>query len=218
MDRNGIDSMKAKSLIWNTYGLLTVVSLHSTRPYPSGGTRRMWRCRCDCGAETIVAGNNLTNGHTTSCGAKYHHKNHHGKSGTQLYHVWENMLRRCNSPNHPSYADYGGRGITVCREWLNFMAFSKDMSEGWMEGLVIDRADNNGGYCKKNCRWVTTAESSLNKRSTVRWEWNGKVLTAKEWSEMSSLSANQIYSRLIHGWSVKDAIEKPMRNYPRKTA
>jgi len=79
--------MMTTDLTGNVYGRLTVLGLHGTKRYPSGGTRRMWLCRCECGVETVVAGNNLTLNHTTTCGAKQHAVTYHGKTGTQLYHV-----------------------------------------------------------------------------------------------------------------------------------
>ena len=70
------------------------------------------------------------------------------------YHVWYNMLRRCNNKSHPKYPRYGGRGITVCKEWSEFGNFYRDMGDRPAR-LQIDRIDNNKGYYKDNCRWVT---------------------------------------------------------------
>ena len=184
-------------LTGHVYGLLTVLSLHGTKHHPGGGSRRMWLCRCECGQETKVAGNNLRNGHTTSCGAWYHRKTFHGQSNSQLYHAWENMIARCTKPNHPNYADYGGRGIKVCPRWMDFRLFYEDMADGWRDGLVIDRyPDNNGNYEKSNCRWTTQAKNNLNKRNTVLWDYEGARVTAKELSEISPIPVRNIYERL----------------------
>lgn len=202
-------------LTGHVYGLLTVVSLAGTKYHPGGGSRRMWLCRCECGVETTVAGNNLRNNHTTSCGSKKHQNNYHGITNTKIYHVWENMLARCTNKNHPSWKDYGARGITVCERWLDFKLFYADMGAGWRDGLYLDRTDNDLGYYQDNCQWVTSLRSSLNKRTTRLWEHEGVQLTARELSVKASIPSNRIYSRLINGWTVQDAITKPMRHYPR---
>ena len=81
------------------------------------------------------------------------------------------MRRRCDDPNNPFYHHYGGRGIIVCEEWnKSFSAFHRDMSDSYQKGLSIDRMDNNGNYCKENCRWVIKSVNNANKRS------NGKYL------------------------------------------
>ena len=77
------------------------------------------------------------------------------------------MKRRCLSPKAPSYANYGGRGITVCNQWLTWAGFMQwDKFGDWKEGLQIDRIDNNKGYSPDNCRWVTPTENNRNRRST----------------------------------------------------
>lgn len=87
------------------------------------------------------------------------------RSGTsRTYNSWSGMIQRCLNPKHPRYADYGGRGITVCNLWSNsFEAFLADMGE-CPDDFVMDRRDNDKGYCKDNCQWVSHAVSALNKR------------------------------------------------------
>ena len=87
--------------------------------------------------------------------------------GSGLYHSWQNMKQRCCNPKNPKYPRYGGRGITVCKEWQDitgFFAWAKE--SGWKQGLTIDRIDNNKGYCPDNCRWVSVSENSRKKRTT----------------------------------------------------
>ncbi len=92
------------------------------------------------------------------------HWEHHGMSYSPEYQVWRNMLSRCTNPNHPRYADWGGRGITVCDRWLSsFIAFYEDMGD-CPSGYELDRKDNDGNYGPDNCRWVPRSTSQRNKR------------------------------------------------------
>lgn len=166
----------------------------------------MWLCLCECGEQTIVAGNNLTNGHTTACGAKHHNRNYHGKTGTELYHVWENMKARCSNPKHPSYADYGGRGIAMCREWMNFRNFEKDMAGSFKAGLTIDRKNNNAGYSKENCRWITQAEQVNNTRANRNFTFNGETKNIAQWARAKNISKSTLTYRLNKGWEMAEAL------------
>lgn len=74
------------------------------------------------------------------------------------------MNQRCNNPKHSNYEYYGGRGITVCEEWEIFESFYSDMGRK-PRGLTLDRIDNDGNYCKANCRWATEEEQKANRRS-----------------------------------------------------
>ena len=126
----------------------------------------LWLCKCDCGTEKFIRLSHLPNGHSKSCGCWHLEivkKIRHGMSNTRTFISWASMLSRCKNKNIPRYKDYGGRGIKVCKRWLKFENFYKDMKER-PEGLSIDRKDNNKGYYKSNCRWATAKEQQNNKR------------------------------------------------------
>lgn len=112
----------------------------------------------------------MRSGATISCGC--YHKDElskrikkHGYSETRLYSIWHGMKCRCFTKNHIAYAYYGGRGISICDEWLDFMKFRKwALLNGYSDNLEIDRIDNALGYEPNNCRWVTHAENMKNLR------------------------------------------------------
>lgn len=91
----------------------------------------------------------------------------HGMSNTKIYNIWADMLYRCTRPAHARYADYGGRGITVCERWHDFGNFYADMGDR-PEGRSLDRRDNEAGYSPENCRWATLVEQMNNRRPYKR--------------------------------------------------
>jgi len=89
----------------------------------------------------------------------------HGMYRTKIYWRWHGMKNRCNNPKQSGYKDYGGRGIRVCIEWNDFINFYNDMFATYQEGLILDRINNDGDYCKENCRWTSYSTSQQNKRN-----------------------------------------------------
>lgn len=159
-----------RDLTGKKFGRLTVLELAMRG---SRGTK--WLCRCDCGNETVVFGGNLTRGNTLSCGCLRYERlregiTSHGLSGSRLHSIWCGMRKRCNNPKAMRYERYGGRGITICDEWLDdFAAFHAwAMANGYRDDLSIDRIDNDGDYEPGNCRWITLSENTR-RMNEHRW-------------------------------------------------
>ena len=147
------------------FGRLVVEAFDSIRKRTSA-----WRCRCDCGAETVAMAYHLKRGTTTSCGcfrveAAADRVRSHGMTRSPTYLTWVAMLQRCENPEATGYEYYGGRGVTVCPEWHEFEAFLADMGER-PKGRTLDRRDPNGNYERDNCRWATPVEQANNKRNS----------------------------------------------------
>lgn len=208
--------MRAKfSLIGQKFNKLTVISEAGTTP---PNNQRVWKCLCDCGNEVFVTTKNLRSGNTKSCGClkKETSKLNGIKSGkhfsskTRLYHIWRDMKARCYNENHTHYDRYGGRGITICDDWLSsFIEFKKwALSKGYNDTLTIDRIDNDKSYSPENCHCVTWKEQQRNRKSNVLI--NGKSLV--ELVEKSGLPYMTVWRRIkIYGWSVEQALTTPIR-------
>ena len=117
-----------------------------------------------CGREFESAVSYIKNG-TKSCGCFTTNRTH-GLRGHRMYSTWLNMLDRCYNKNFKQFNDYGGRGIKVCEEWLdiaNFVDWVENKSN-WVEGLTLDRIDNDKGYTPDNCTFSTRTIQSINQR------------------------------------------------------
>ena len=153
--------------VGHSYGSLTVIC----RDGATGDRKGIatWRCRCACGAETVVRGDHLSSGNTTTCGvciSKWHRmrRERHGQTNTPEYKIWVGIWARCTNPNTEGFANYGGRGISVCAEWESFSAFRHDMGARPSPVHSVDRIDNDKGYEPGNCRWATPSQQRLNQR------------------------------------------------------
>ena len=119
------------------------------------------------------------------------------------------MKNRCYNTHSSSYPDYGGRGIVICDGWLNDFKLFYDwsISNGYCEGLSIDRIDNNGNYCPENCRWVDQKIQANNTRRNVVIEYGGVSHTAAEWEDIFEFNRGYISSALGRGWDFEDIIQ-----------
>jgi hypothetical protein len=124
--------------------------------------------KCRCGKRKILRIDHVRSGRTQNCGCKYGASTHR-QSYSRVYRVWQGMNQRCGNKKAANFPRYGGRGITVCEEWKkSFEQFLSDMGEPENSEMQLDRIDNNRGYCKTNCRWVTRSENQQNRRNSKR--------------------------------------------------
>lgn len=190
------------------FGRLLVKSIYQ-RGTPEGVE---WNCLCECGNPLIVTSKSLKSGNTKSCGCFRSDKRKamnltHGMKGTKPYMVWQGMKDRCFNTNNSHYRRYGGRGITVSNEWLDFAVFWSQMKEGYLENLSIDRINNDG-----NCRWATAEEQNCN-TSQNRFETvDGHTDTVSRLSKRYNINTKAVRRRLILGWDIDRALKTPIKH------
>lgn len=208
---------KISDIAGRRFGRLLVLSRHGTSP----DRHITWLCRCDCGSQKVISGNSIRSGLTTSCGCYLNEvikrgdnkSSTHGMTSTGTYRSWNSMLNRCLNTQAPDYERYGGRGISVCQEWLVFEKFHADMGDRPI-GMTIDRKDVNGNYTAKNCKWSDRKDQQRNRRSNVLLSFQGQVKCAAEWAEITGLTVKVIYDRTRAGWSAEKTLTQKVA--PRK--
>ena len=131
----------------------------------------------------------------------------HGMCDYPEYKVWLSLRDRCKNPRNNAYHYYGGRGISVSKEWDNFKTFITDMGRR-PEGYSLDRIDSNGNYSKENCRWATKVVQANNTRDNHKILYRGKLRGLRELSEITGITQKLLAKRLFErGWSVDRATE-----------
>lgn len=199
------------------YNGLTITSIAPSVASSQGTIIRRVNCVCDCGNDGVFRFTHIANGHTQSCGCLQRKRAKeanltHGLEKTKEYRVWKDMKARCYNPNNKAYSYYGGKGIKVSDEWINdFGQFIKDMGNRPTDLHSIERKNYNENYCKENCVWATRAEQNRN-TSQNRWlEFQGEKLCITDWGIKMGLERRTIAKRLDMGWSIEDALTKPLR-------
>lgn len=127
---------------------------------------------------------------------------------TPTYKSWQAMRTRCLNENSSQYHRYGGRGISICKEWDDFTVFFRDMGER-PTGTTLDRIDSNKGYSPDNCRWSTMKIQENNKRNNVLLTFNGKTQTVAQWADETGIGYQTIRARMNMGWSTEEALTLP---------
>lgn len=186
--------------IGDRYGLWVVIGGHSSEK-----KRSKVLARCDCGTCRHVDTTSLYSGASNNCGCvrKETARGNRTVEGDSIrgskYHgirsSWHAMKKRCFSEEFSGYEGYGGRGISVCEEWLDYSAFKKwAISSGWRHGLSIERKHANKNYNPANCTWATSQEQAENKRNTNIYTHNGVDMCLREAMEKYGVNRDMIYT------------------------
>lgn len=192
--------LNLKNEIGNIYGKLVVIS----REENSRKMDARWLCLCECGNKKIILGRSLREGRTRSCGClrieviktvNVIHGNSRIGMVSKSYISWQGMKDRCLNKNNTHFNRYGGRGIEVCERWLNsFENFLEDMGAA-VDGMEIDRIDNNKGYFLENCRWASRKEQCRNTSKSKRWVINGETyLSLPDAVEKTGIKQTKIFN------------------------
>ena len=169
-----------------------------------GRTYRHVECICECGKIFVTQVSNARR--AVSCGCLNPKNSSHKMTKTSTYKTWHSMRSRCLNKKHKRYNSYGGRGITICDRWEKFENFLEDMGNK-PDGLSLDRINNDGNYCKDNCKWSTDKEQCRNRRNNVYLMIDGITQTMAEWEKCEgAFCRNTIYYRFTKGWSHKEAV------------
>lgn len=163
---------------------------------------RLWECVCGCGNRAYKTSGELSQGVgscSRTCGVTSSNQKRarHGMWKTKVYKTWAGIKNRCHNPNHPHWKRYGGRGITVCGEWMeSFESFYLHVGEPPTDDHTIDRIDNNKGYEPGNVRWATMKEQAGNRESNTWVEYQGKRMTWRQWADYLGIRYNTLMTRV----------------------
>lgn len=183
------------NLLGLKFGRLTVLARDGSKQQGA-----MWLCECECGATVSRLGRNLRRNFTKSCGCygreqKLKAITKHGLSKTSIHKRWTMIKQRVSNPNHPSFKNYGGRGITMHLPWMRSVeCFARDIPPKPDGNLTIDRIDNDGNYEPGNIRWATKAQQCRNKRGNHWITVDGVTRVITDWAKLFSIAAPSIYN------------------------
>jgi hypothetical protein len=211
--------MSAKqSLIGQIFGKLKVIEEAPPIRNSKGTSLVCWKCKCECGVIKILPAQQLIRKTTKSCGCSRISSlitHGHCKDGvvSSEYRIWQGFIKRCNNPKCKSYPDYGGRGIKVCERWMKFENFLEDMGAR-PKGKSLDRKNNDGHYCKENCRWATRIEQQSNTRTNRMVTVNGVTGTMSEMARKFGIGVGTLWYRLEKSkMTPEDACLKTVTKY-----
>ena len=200
---------QVENVIGQRFGKLLVLENLNFKKHGS----TVHRCLCDCGNIKDVPLSYLKSNHTRSCGcfAKETHTLH-GLCQTRLYGIHQGMLKRCFSKTEFAYKYYGGRGITVCENWVgkdgfvNFYNWA--INNGYAENLTIDRIDVNGNYEPNNCRWIEKGEQSKNTRRNVFVTFENQTKTISDWAREKNIPITTLSRRIKQNRPIEEIFYK----------
>lgn len=177
------------------YNRLTAIEVSHKDRY----SNEIWECRCDCGETSFVRKGALRAGRIKQCNkCASRDKMSNFIENNRLKSIFSDMKRRCYDARRNCYKHYGGRGIAICKEWLEDpLSFEKwSLDNGYKEYLSIDRIDNDGDYEPENCRWADDVTQANNRSNNKVLEYKGTFLTLAQWAERLGVHRDTMYYRL----------------------
>lgn len=208
---------KAKHFVnpGESFKALTVLSpLSWGKPAIDRPRHRGVMCRCSCGKHIYVTPFDLVRGIRASCGCYATYKKP-GYGNRHLQMIWWHMKSRCANPKHPNFHRYGGRGITICDEWLldPTRFFEWAAQSGYEPTLSIERVDNNKGYSPDNCTWIPRIEQMRNRCNTILVRFEDKNYTIAELAQhpVCVVCRGTLGHRIRKGWAIFDAVTTPAK-------
>lgn len=212
-----VDNMKGNNfndLTGERFNRLTVLGLSTRR----SGRKTYWVCKCNCGNNKVVRSDSLKDGSVKSCGCLKEEQdalnltaNHsHLESRTVLHNRWLSMKARCFNVSNSRYSRYGGRGITMHKQWVDSYESFRDwaLDNGFDKSLTIERIDNDGNYGPDNCTWIPMKEQANNRSTNVNIEYLGRTQNMKQWTDELGLKYGTINARYHRGWKVPKLFSK----------
>jgi len=203
---------KKINLVGRRFGRLLVLSESDKRI----GGNVFWDCICDCGKNHTSSSVSLRRGDTKSCGClfldvaaqKGKNKRTHGMTISRAYNTWIGMKQRCLNKNNPKYEFYGGRGISICKDWMDsFEAFHNDMGDP-PEGYSLDRINVDSDYEKSNCRWANQTTQQNNRRNNRLVPCDGGLVSLSEFERRTGVSQDLVGQRIRRGVPIEKAVIK----------
>lgn len=191
------------NLVWQKFWMITVISFN-----------HWWHesyrnCICNCGKKTIVMSWSLKGWYTKSCWCIRKNNTRkmfttHWMTQTKIFTIFQWLKKRCTDKKSINYKDYWWRWIK--NMWKSFEEFYANMWPTYKEWLTLDRIDNDGNYCKENCRWATNKEQANNRRNNHIIEYNWKIQTLQQWSEEIWVWCSTLYWRVKQWWDFKKVL------------
>ena len=193
--------MKLVDRTGQNFGKLTVVEQAGRNNLK----KVLWKCKCECGNFINVVAGSLVTGNTESCGCVIPNFKHGGWKKSS-YNTWRAMIRRCTNPKDKDYLRYGGKGVSVCSEWLDYANFAQCMGEP-QGNETLDRINSYGNYEPSNCRWASPTVQARN--VTVKKEsksgYTGVHFRHKKWLAEITVQNKKYYSKVFN--TVEEAAE-----------
>lgn len=204
------------------YGKLTIKEIYQEKCKRQNRSYAL--CDCDCGNNNCrIRLSDLFRGEIQSCGCRHifnsrngqvvYENGTHGLTGAPIHNRWSSMISRCTNPNLKVYKWYGGKGVKVCSEWMEFINFYNwAMANGYRDDLTIDRIDSNGDYCPENVRFVTMKEQANNTSWNKHYELWGETKTISQWMDHPKCVIKKysiVLRRLLRGWDLERALTTP---------